>query len=57
MQLNDNAKKMTTTVAGIVFAIAIGLQTFLFGKNDLQTLTQKVDQLSQRIEILEQRPR
>jgi polyhydroxyalkanoate synthesis regulator phasin len=57
MQLSDNTKKLATTIAGLAFAIAIGVQTFLFGKNDMQTLTEKVDQLSQRIELLEQRSR
>lgn len=53
MQFTDNTKKIASSIAGVAFAIAIGIQTFVFGKNDLENLTQKVEQLSQRIKILE----
>ncbi len=39
--------------SALALAIAMGLQTFIFGSNDMQTLKQQVTELSERITKLE----
>jgi thymidine phosphorylase len=51
--MNDNVKKIAMSGSAIVLAIAMGLQTFVFGQNDLQTLKNEVMKLSERIVKLE----
>lgn len=51
--MNENVKKIAVGGSAIVLAIAMGLQTFVFGQNDLQTLKEEVLKLSERIAKLE----
>jgi thymidine phosphorylase len=51
--MNDNVKKIAMSGSAIVLALAMGLQTFVFGQNDLQTLKNEVMKLSERIAKLE----
>lgn len=49
--MNEFIKKHAITGSSI--AIAMGLQTFVFGNTDIQKLKEKVEQLSQQITKLE----
>lgn len=49
----DKTKKIAMGISGIALAIAMGAQTFVFGKNDLQTLKDQVAELSLKLEALE----
>ncbi len=51
--MNELIKKHAVTGSTLVLAIAMGLQTFVFGSNDMQTLKQQVTELSERIAKLE----
>lgn len=51
--MNDNMKKVAISGSAIALAIAMGLQTFVFGTNDIQALKQEVQHLSARIAKLE----
>ena len=51
--MNDLIKKHAVTGSAIAFAIAMGLQTFVFGSSDVQTIKQQVAQLSERLAKLE----
>jgi hypothetical protein len=51
--MNENIKKIATGGSVIALAIAMGLQTFVFGKSDIQTLKDEVAQLTHRIAKLE----
>lgn len=51
--MNELIKKHAVTGSTLVLAIAMGLQTFVFGSNDMQTLKQQVIELSERIAKLE----
>lgn len=51
--MNDNMKKIAVSGSAIALAIAMGLQTFVFGTNDIQALKQEVQNLSARIAKLE----
>jgi thymidine phosphorylase len=46
-------KKIAMGGSAIVLAIAMGLQTFVFGQNDLQALKDEVVKLSERMAKLE----
>ncbi len=54
--MNENVKKIAISGSAIALAIAMALQTFVFGQNDLQTLKEDVAKLSERIAILEGPP-
>jgi hypothetical protein len=51
--MNDNVKNIAMSCSAIVLAIAMGLQTFVFGQNDLQALKNEVVKLSERMAKLE----
>jgi hypothetical protein len=51
--LNENMKKMAVGGSAIALAIAMGLQTFVFGQNDLQAIKENVAQLTERVVQLE----
>ena len=51
--MNELIKKHAVTASAIAFAIAMGLQTFVFGSSDVQNLKQEVAQLTERIAKLE----
>lgn len=51
--MNDIIKKHAVTGSALAFAVVMGLQTFVFGGNDLQTLKQQVAELSERLAKLE----
>lgn len=51
--MNETVKKYAVSASAIALAIAMGLQTFIFGKNDLQTLKDDVVKLSERVAQLE----
>ena len=54
--MNENVKKIALSGSAITLAIAMALQTFVFGQNDLQTLKEDVAKLSERVAILEGPP-
>ena len=45
--------KMALSGSGLMFAIYMGLQTFVFGKNDLQTVKEDIVKLTERVAKLE----
>ena len=51
--MNDSMKKIVAGGSAIALAIAMGLQTFVFGTSDIQTLKEEVVKLSERITKLE----
>lgn len=51
--MNEKVKKIAVGGSAIALAIAMGLQTFLFGSNDIQVLKDEVAKLSERIAKLE----
>jgi len=51
--MSENIKKIAISSSAIALAIAMGLQTFIFGKNDTQTMKEEITQLSDRIAKLE----
>jgi hypothetical protein len=51
--LNENMKKMAVGGSAIALAIAMGLQTFVFGQNELQAIKENVAQLTERVAQLE----
>ena len=51
--MNENLKKGAVGGSALALAVAMGLQTFVFGQSDLQTLKTEVASISQRIANLE----
>lgn len=51
--MSENMKKIAVSGSAIALAIAMGLQTFIFGQSDIQTLKEDVARLSERITQLE----
>jgi thymidine phosphorylase len=51
--MNDSVKKIAMGGSAIVLAVAMGLQTFVFGQSDLQALKNEVMKLSERMAKLE----
>ena len=51
--MNEKVKKIAVGASAIAFAIAMGLQTFVFGQSDIQILKEEVLKLSERIAKLE----
>jgi hypothetical protein len=51
--MNDNIKKIAVTGSAIALALAMGLQTFVFGQNDIQSLKDEVHKLAERLSRLE----
>ena len=51
--MNEKIKTIAVGASAIAFAIAMGLQTFVFGNSDLQSLKEDVAKLSERIAKLE----
>lgn len=51
--MNNKWKTMALNGAPIILAVAMGLQTFIFGSDDIQTLKDEVAKLSERIVKLE----
>ena len=51
--VNETMKKYAVGGSAIVLAIAMGLQTFVFGQNDLQALKDSVAKLTERVAQLE----
>ena len=54
--MNETVKKIAISGSAIALAIAMALQTFVFGQNDLQTLKEDLAKLSERMAILEGPP-
>jgi hypothetical protein len=53
MKMNENIKKLAISGSAIALAIAMGLQTFVFGKSDIQTIKEDMEKLSERVAKLE----
>jgi polyhydroxyalkanoate synthesis regulator phasin len=51
--MNEKLKKITVGGSAIALAIAMGMQTFLFGNSDIQVLKEEVAKLSERVAKLE----
>lgn len=51
--MNEKIKNVAVGASAIALAVAMGLQTFVFGNNDIQTLKDDVVKLSERITQLE----
>ena len=51
--MNENIKKVAVSGSALALAIAMGLQTFVFGQSDVQTLKEQVVKLSERVAKLE----
>jgi hypothetical protein len=51
--MNENIKKLAINGSAIALALAMGLQTFIFGHNDIQKLKESITQLSERMTKLE----
>jgi|GEM_PF-2475518 len=51
--MNDTIKKIAVGGSAIALAIAMGLQTFVFGHSDMQTIKEEVSKLSERVAKLE----
>lgn len=51
--MNENMKKIAVGGSAIALAIAMGLQTFVFGQSDMQTMKEQIMLLSDRIAKLE----
>jgi hypothetical protein len=51
--MNDNIKKIAVGGSAIALAIAMGLQTFVFGHSDMQTLKETIAHLTERVVQLE----
>jgi hypothetical protein len=51
--MNDNIKKIAVTGSAIALALAMGLQTFVFGQSDIQSLKDEVHNLAERLSRLE----
>ena len=51
--MNENIKKIAVGTSAIALAIAMGLQTFVFGNSDIQILKEEVSKLSERVARLE----
>jgi hypothetical protein len=45
--MNEKVKNIAVGTSAIAFAIAMGLQTFVFGNNDIQSLKEDVAKLEQ----------
>jgi polyhydroxyalkanoate synthesis regulator phasin len=51
--MDEKMKKIAVGGSAIALAIAMGLQTFVFGHSDMQTLKEEVGKLSERVARLE----
>ena len=51
--MNETIKKVAVGSSAVALAIAMGLQTFVFGNNDIKSLKEDVAKLSERIAALE----
>jgi hypothetical protein len=51
--LNENMKKVAVGGSALALAIAMGLQTFVFGQNELQAIKENVAKLTERVAQLE----
>lgn len=51
--MNETLKKYAVSGSAITLAIAMELQTFVFGNNDIKILKEEVAKLSDRIAVLE----
>lgn len=52
--MSEMTKKIAVGGSAIALAIAMGLQTFVFGRNDMQTMKEEIAALSDRIAKLEE---
>ncbi len=52
--MNEKVKNVAIGASTVALAIVMGLQTFVFGSNDIQTLKKEMAELSERIAKLEQ---
>lgn len=51
--MNENIKKYAVSGSAIALSIAMALQTFVFGQNDLQKIKEEVSLLAKRIDQIE----
>ena len=51
--MNEKIKKIAVGASAIALAIAMGLQTFVFGNSDIQILKEEVLKLSEQVAKLE----
>ncbi len=51
--MNEKMKKIAVGGSAVALAIAMGLQAFVFGTSDIQTLKEEVVKLSERVAKLE----
>ena len=51
--MNENIKKYAVSGSAIALSIAMALQTFVFGQNDLQKLKEDILVLAKRLDQIE----
>jgi hypothetical protein len=51
--MSENIKKYAVSGSAIALSIAMALQTFVFGQNDLQKIKEEISALSKRIDQIE----
>ena len=51
--MNEKIKKIAVGTSAVALAVAMGLQTFVFGNSDIQILKEEVLKLSERVAKLE----
>jgi hypothetical protein len=53
MMMNETIKKVAMGSSALALAVAMGLQTFVFGQSDLQIIKENIAQLTERVAQLE----
>ena len=53
--MNDKIKKIAATISGIALALAMGIQTFVFGKSDMQKMNDDITAIAARVSTIESR--
>jgi hypothetical protein len=51
--MNDKFKKIAISISAGALALAMGIQTFVFGQSDLQKLQTEVAELTKRLATIE----
>ena len=51
--MNEKMKKIAVGGSAVALAVAMGLQTFVFGNSDIQLLKEEMAKLSERVTKLE----
>lgn len=53
ISFSKKTKTIATIIAGVMLALSMGLQSLVFGENDLKSLSDQVANLTKRLEALE----